>query len=660
MLADVRAWARDWRAWLLLTVTVVFAVVDATGNLERILPSESWEFLAVSLLLAASVALGRPTLSLLLGAITTIATAISVSGEADGDSIALVGGVLLTAVVVTLLAWYIGRERDRADRRIQILGSEGVFDRMFAQHFLPIFVLTAVDGRIVAVNEAACRFYGYPADEFLTKYGWDVATLPEAVVRDALRQPQPLGDRPFETQHRMADGSTRTVEVTAVKSEGDHGALVVVTVRDVSEAVRHREELAETRQMLADTLDGELDHHTILSPVRDDSGAITDFLLVEANRRACQDFGYDHDALVGMSLLRGLPALRRDSGRTLFDRMVAVAESGDAFRVDGYPMDELSQQAGLPAVIDLAVYRTGSTISVVLHDATERVAAAEELAQSRADYQLLADASVDVVFRSVGGRVRYASPAVRRLLGWSPEEVTGSQQPLQVHPEDHAVVAEAQAHPAPGGIVRYQVRLLRRDNTYAWFEVTTSPVAGSPDDVIGTIRNVSTEVLAQRDAERTLEDKRAVMAALPDAWVVARAIRDAEGNVVDFAYVDGNERAAHWHGVRLEHLLSTTMMTIEGEEGSADVAAASAILGTTDTYEADDVPSFMSTRLGRGQAWIDLRAVPMSADRIFYAWRDVTDRHRAEEELQSALNALAQSDNRVREFTERSDEERSS
>jgi len=65
------------------------------------------------------------------------------------------------------------------------------------------------------------------------------------------------------------------------------------------------------------------------------------------------------------------------------------------------------------------------------------------------------------------GRIRYVSPAVERMLGYTPEQLIGSSFLVLVHPEDAGVIRsilDAYGNNAPTG--RFvEFRALHRDNS---------------------------------------------------------------------------------------------------------------------------------------------------------------------------------------------------
>jgi cell cycle sensor histidine kinase DivJ len=126
-------------------------------------------------------------------------------------------------------------------------------------------------------------------------------------------------------------------------------------------------------------------------------------------------------------------------------------------------------------------------------------------AEGAAMYRFLADNAMDLITRhSPDGRIRYASPASRTLLGRPPSELEGQLPPALVHPEDisaiQSVFMDAGYFGRAGAA---QVRLRKRDNSYVWTEIRCRPGA-DPGDIVAVTRDIS----ERRAQERALIEAR--------------------------------------------------------------------------------------------------------------------------------------------------------
>ncbi len=144
--------------------------------------------------------------------------------------------------------------------------------------------------RIVYVNEATCRNYGYTKQEFLSKTILDIdpGSNPEnwPAHWQMLRQ---SGSSTFETTHRRKDGSVFPIEVSAnaVNFEGEH--LNVAFIRDITERKISLEKLRFTQFVS--------DHAPDSILWIDEQGRIA-----YANEAACRERGYTKEEMLALSI----------------------------------------------------------------------------------------------------------------------------------------------------------------------------------------------------------------------------------------------------------------------------------------------------------------------------------------------------------------------
>jgi diguanylate cyclase (GGDEF)-like protein/PAS domain S-box-containing protein len=93
------------------------------------------------------------------------------------------------------------------------------------------------------------------------------------------------------------------------------------------------------------------------------------------------------------------------------------------------------------------------------------------------------------------GVVSYASPALSRILGHDPDDLTGFAKPDVVHVEDLEVVASALADAieAPGHPVQVEFRAQHRDGSFRWLEATFTNLfdVASVDSIVINARDVT-------------------------------------------------------------------------------------------------------------------------------------------------------------------------
>ncbi|MDQ8029453.1 MAG: PAS domain-containing protein, partial [Brevundimonas sp.] len=132
----------------------------------------------------------------------------------------------------------------------------------------------------------------------------------------------------------------------------------------------------------------------------------------------------------------------------------------------------------------------------VFQDVTDQREAMAVMERSRHRYKLLADNAADVIARvQLDGSSNYISPAVERLLGWTPAEMTGRSAASFVHPDDRARLMETFAEMGQGrGSATLEHRLLHRDGQAVWGETRMRLIRddnGRPVETVVVIRDIS-------------------------------------------------------------------------------------------------------------------------------------------------------------------------
>jgi PAS domain S-box-containing protein len=140
-------------------------------------------------------------------------------------------------------------------------------------------------------------------------------------------------------------------------------------------------------------------------------------------------------------------------------------------------------------------------------DVTEQREAELALQRSEEHFRALIEHSYDLVqVLDAQGQVVYTGPSVQRLLGYTPEEVSGGTLADFMHPDDlpaaSALVARVLGTPGVSGSLEYRVR--HRDGSWRWFEAfarTLSPVSAEQ----GIVANAR-DITDRREAERALRE----------------------------------------------------------------------------------------------------------------------------------------------------------
>ncbi|MGH7566195.1 MAG: PAS domain S-box protein, partial [Gemmatimonadota bacterium] len=393
---------------------------------------------------------------------------------------------------------------------------------------------TNPEGRFVLTNAAYQQMLGYTAQE-LNRLSVEDVTHPDDWPRNRdlfeglIRREIPSFE--IEKRYRRKDGNEIWVRnsVSAVFDAVGRPLFVHAISQDITEQKRIREELEQREILLREAQEIahvgnwlwnierdqilwseelyriygfepgtiELDYGTFLSCVHPDDRERVDRMVREAYASG-EPFDYLHGIVRSDGEVRTIHArgrvVRDDAGRAI--RMIGTGE-----------------------------------------DVTERVQVERELRRSGESYRMLAENVQEMIIRfSPEGRITYASPAARTILGYEPAEVVGREGREFLHPEDLERVVAAHREMLHGAEPPAVLsRLLHRDGHPVWMETTTRAVRDPDSGQIESIVAVSRDVTESVRAARTSRLLHSVAVAANEAGSAREAVQTVLGLVCEHA-----------------------------------------------------------------------------------------------------------------------------
>ena len=224
----------------------------------------------------------------------------------------------------------------------------------------------------------------------------------------------------------------------------------------------------------------------------------------------------------GMAALFGLPAGALDRA---FDEHFVHVHPDDRNLIT--QMDRRHVAEGVPYDVEYRVIRPDGSVrwlrekaeavrdadgtAVQLHgvtmDVTDRKEAEEALRRSEARWRSLVQHASDViVVLEPNGAMRYESSSVTRVLGYSPEELVGTDPFSLIHPDDLARAQDlfGEVQREAGGSVTGEVRARHKDGSWRWLEAIGTNLLADPD-VGGIVVNYR-DVTDRKQAEQALRE----------------------------------------------------------------------------------------------------------------------------------------------------------
>jgi len=263
-------------------------------------------------------------------------------------------------------------------------------------------------------------------------------------------------------------------------------------------------------------------------------------------------------------------------------------------------------------------------------DLIDRKRAEEALRRSEERFRLLTENASDiVVVLDAGGNISYASPSVRQVGGYAPEELIGRSALELTHPDDLPAVVNALSTVAarPEDRVTLEVRLRHSSGEWRNFDVIGINLLKEPA-VRGFVVNAR-DITDRRRAEDALRESEEKFRALVEHSLDGTLILDLEGTILFANHAAG--RLAEIENP--DELIGRNVM-----EFIAPVSLDDALRDFEQVAKGIDayVARYKVLTVTQEARWIESIGKTIlfgGAPSILISLRDVTERQRAEEAL---------------------------
>jgi PAS domain S-box-containing protein len=283
-------------------------------------------------------------------------------------------------------------------------------------------------------------------------------------------------------------------------------------------------------------------------------------------------------------------------------------------------------------------------------DVTEQRQSEEALRRSEERLRALIDKGLDVITISDrDGRIRFASPSVERVCGYTVEEFVGTDpfENGRIHPDDAARCAASfrELHDAPGSSLTIQHRYLHRSGEWRWLEGSFTNLFDDPavGGLVANFRDITGRKAAEEAVRESEERFRTLVSNIPGA--VYRCEWREEPTMVFVS--DGiREITGHEPGDFVENRVRSYVSLIYPEDRSGLDGQVMGALMRGEPYALE----YRIRHADGGVRWINERGVGVFSEggELLYldgAILDVTAR-------EEARRALAKSEERLRAVVE--------
>ncbi|MFW5837890.1 MAG: PAS domain S-box protein, partial [Desulfovibrionaceae bacterium] len=359
----------------------------------------------------------------------------------------------------------------------------------------PAFIVRE-DGAFQYVNQAACSRLGYEREELLNMAVPDVdLEFDRQRLRELQATLRSSGSSAVKLRSRHVDrfGQEFPVEITVrhVQYQGEECDIAFAT--DISEQERSLELLQASETRFRELFDNMSNGVAVYRP----AGDAEDFLFQDLNKAGERITGLDRADIVGRSIQDVFPAVHEFG---LFETLQRVARTGssETFDIKKYSDERVDLW------VSNAVYQLPSgEVVAVFNDEGERKRAEDELRRLAAAVE---HAGETITITDRGGTILYVNPALRRLSGYSKEELIGrNPRILKSGKQSTAFYRRLWETILAGGVWRGRLVNQRKDGSLYEVDMTVSPVTSAEGEITHFV-SIKRDVTEQVALERQLRE----------------------------------------------------------------------------------------------------------------------------------------------------------
>jgi two-component system cell cycle sensor histidine kinase/response regulator CckA len=310
------------------------------------------------------------------------------------------------------------------------------------------------------------------------------------------------------------------------------------------------------------------------------------------------------------------------------------------------------RQANLEALNQNIEEKVQERTSQLRKEATERQQVEEILRDSERKFRQLAENITDVFWMLSPdmGKIEYISPAYDMIWGRSVEPLyTNPMEWFEsVFPEDRERITAVFTKLAQGeSSVSTEYRIIRPDGSLRWIHTRGYQVRNAEGTVI-RLTGISTDITDRKQAGRELEENRqlldGIMKNSVDGIVAYEAIRDEQGELMDFRFLLVNPAAERLIGKSESELLWHGLLEASPEivmDGLFESCVRLVETGETLDFEYSSVRS-------NSLRWYRVAGVKLG-DGLVMSYSDITERKMVQDQLdrlrkdhQAVLNSVTE------------------
>ena len=425
-------------------------------------------------------------------------------------------------------------------------------------------------GKYLGCNRAFEEFYGISREKIIGKSVYDMA--PIEIACKYAEKDQELFERPgsqtYEWKVKTVNGSVREVifnKATFTDSSenvaGLIGVILDITERKIAEAdlVREKNQLKNLLHLYQHPYMQTRDIESFVIEecirisesrlgffgfINEEETVMTAHLWSEKAMKGCAidfkpvEFSLDHAGIWAEAIREHKPLIVNDysrpdpckkgypEGHVAIQRLMSIPVIREAKAVAIAAVANKEQDYDEADLLHLSLFLESAW------DMFKRKRAEEALSNSEAYFRSLIENASDIItILNADGAIRYMSPSVEHVMGYTPSDLTGRNIFEYISPDDVSAATDTlvRAVQNPGVIVSAELRLRHNDGSWHIFEITVQNLLEN-EAVKGIVIN-SHDITVRRKAEEELRESEERFKQLAEVFPETIFESDLEGNV---------------------------------------------------------------------------------------------------------------------------------
>lgn len=479
--------------------------------------------------------------------------------------------------------------------------------------------ITDLNGKIIFVNEAFVKTYGYSYEELMGKSLNIIRSQknPKGIFKE-IDDETLRGGWQGEIINRTREGREFPIflSTSVVKNDKDEIVATIGVANDITESKQLENALRESEKDYRGLFENAHDAIMIFRP--------EDEIILDVNQSACNIYGYSRAEFIGLTL----DTIVKDPQKTK-DYIEETLQKGKNQRNENIHIKKDGTEMFLEINEAIVDYKGQRAIVSINRDITSRKNAEKALVESEKRYQDLYDSAPDMYFSlSREGIIKSVNEYGAKYLNYNKEELIGKDFRSIVFEEDKEQVSENLKKIFSGEEEKTELefRKQKKNGTIIWVRERTRLILndrGEPDELFIICRDVT----ERKITEEIIREREELYRAMFERNGAVKLLVDPDTGAIS----DANIAACEYYGYDINSIRSRNFIDISTKSKEGLIFELKRAKNEEESY------FIMQNKLASGEIRdvevytgpIDVRGRVL----IFCIIHDITDRKRVQEAL---------------------------